>query len=133
MAGALAIAALGEAAGARLAGGDVVATISKNIIRPDPSMAALDFILVMMAGFLAAAMWIHLATYLGAPVSTTHAVVGGVLGAGFAASGPSIVSWSTLAAIAARWVIPPALGGILAAALLSIGRTACGVRGCKYG
>jgi inorganic phosphate transporter, PiT family len=118
MAGALVIAAICEAAGALLAGGDVVATVSKDIIRPDPSMAALEFILVMMAGFLAAAMWIHLATYLGAPVSTTHAVVGGVLGAGIAASGPGIVSWSTMAAIAASWVISPALGGMVAAALL---------------
>ncbi|HSM19455.1 MAG TPA: inorganic phosphate transporter, partial [Hyphomicrobiales bacterium] len=92
---ALAIAAVFEAAGALIAGGDVVATISKNIIRPQSDMAALEFILLMMAGFLAAAMWIPLATYLGAPVSTTHSVVGGVLGSGIAASGIDVVSWPT--------------------------------------
>jgi inorganic phosphate transporter, PiT family len=47
----------------------------------------------MMAALLAAALWIHLATILGAPVSTTHSVVGGVLGAGVAAGGMNIVHW----------------------------------------
>jgi PiT family inorganic phosphate transporter len=67
---------------------------------------------------LAAAMWIHLATILGAPVSTTHAIVGGVVGAGAAAFGLSVVSWPIIGAIAASWVVSPALGGMIAAALL---------------
>ena len=115
---ALAIAAVFEAAGALIAGGDVVATISKDIIRPPVEMGALDFILLMMAGFLAAAMWIHLATYLGAPVSTTHSVVGGVVGAGVASAGFGAVNWSTMGTIAASWVISPVLGGLIAAAFL---------------
>ena len=85
--------------------------------------SALDFILLMMAGFLAAAMWIHLATYLGAPVSTTHSVVGGVLGAGIAASGINVVSWPTMGTIAASWVVSPVMGGVLAAGLYWIVRT----------
>jgi PiT family inorganic phosphate transporter len=120
---ALAIAAVFEAAGALIAGGDVVATISKDIIRPQSDMAALEFILLMMAGLLASAMWIHLATYLGAPVSTTHSVVGGVLGAGIAASGFDVVSWQTMGTIAASWVVSPAMGGILAAGLYWMVRT----------
>ncbi|MCB1503050.1 MAG: inorganic phosphate transporter [Bauldia sp.] len=123
LATALAIAAVFEAAGALIAGGDVVATISKDIIRPHEGMDAVDFILLMMAGFLASAMWIHLATYLGAPVSTTHSVVGGVLGAGIAASGTDVVSWPTMGAIAASWVVSPVLGGLLAAGLYWVVRS----------
>lgn len=115
--GALVIAAIFEAAGAIIAGGDVVKTISKNIIRPEPDMEVLAFILIMMAGILAAAMWVHLATHIGAPVSTTHSVVGGVLGSGIAASGLNVVSWPTMAAIAASWVISPLMGGVFAACL----------------
>jgi PiT family inorganic phosphate transporter len=118
MVGALVIAGVFEAAGALLAGGDVVSTISKGIVTPDPSMAVEDFVLVMMAALLAAAAWINLATILNAPVSTTHSIVGGVLGAGMAASGPAIVSWPTMGAIAASWVISPVLGGIIAALFL---------------
>ncbi|MBO6684288.1 MAG: inorganic phosphate transporter, partial [Parvibaculum sp.] len=57
-------------------------------------------------------------TYLNAPVSTTHSIVGGVLGAGIAAAGFSIVNWPTMGAIAASWVISPVMGGLIAAALL---------------
>ena len=77
MAGALIIAAIFEAAGAVLAGGDVVTTISKNIIAADRMPDGRTFMWAMMAALLAAALWVNLATYLNAPVSTTHAVVGG--------------------------------------------------------
>lgn len=120
---ALAIAAVFEAAGALIAGGDVVETISRDIIRPQADMGALQFILLMMAGFLASAMWIHLATYLGAPVSTTHSVVGGVIGAGIAASGIDAIEWPTMGRIAASWVISPVMGGALAAGLYWTVRT----------
>ncbi|MDP7626182.1 MAG: inorganic phosphate transporter, partial [Rhodospirillales bacterium] len=80
--GALLIAAVFEAAGAIIAGGDVITTISKNIIDPNTVSDKDTFIWMMMAALLAAAVWVNLATYVGAPVSTTHAVVGGVLGAG---------------------------------------------------
>ncbi len=118
MAAALVIAAVCEAAGALLAGGDVVSTISKGIVTPDPAMPVEEFVLVMMAALLAAAAWINLATILNAPVSTTHSIVGGVLGAGIAASGPAIVAWPTMGMIAASWVISPLLGGIVAALFL---------------
>ena len=116
--GALVIAAFCEAAGAILAGGDVVNTVSRNLLRPDDAMPALQFILVMISAFLAAAMWIHLATYLSAPVSTTHSVVGGVVGAGIAAAGFWVVHWPMIGTIVASWVISPGLGGLIAAALL---------------
>ena len=116
--GALLIAAFFEAAGALIAGGDVVGTIKKGIIDPaaisDPDV----FIWLMMAALLAAAVWLNFATYVGAPVSTTHSIVGGVLGAGIAAGGFAIANWSKMGAIAASWVISPVLGGLIAALFL---------------
>ncbi|UXX84125.1 inorganic phosphate transporter [Roseovarius pelagicus] len=118
MGGAIAIAVIFESAGALIAGGDVVSTIAKGIIAPESMATASVFIWAMMAALLAAALWVNLATWIGAPVSTTHSVVGGVMGAGIAAAGFAAVNWSTMSAIAASWVISPVLGGIIAAAFL---------------
>ena len=116
--GAIIIAAFFEAAGALIAGGDVVSTIKKGII--DPSMIAntQTFIWIMMAALLSAAIWLNLATAMGAPVSTTHSIVGGVMGSGIAAAGFGIVTWITMGKIASSWVISPFLGGIFAAGFL---------------
>ncbi|WP_249139018.1 inorganic phosphate transporter [Actibacterium sp. MT2.3-13A] len=116
--GAIAIAAFFEAGGAIVAGGDVVGTIKKGII--DPAMVADrdTFVWVMMAALLAAAVWLNFATAVGAPVSTTHSIVGGVLGAGIAASGWSIADWGQVGQIAASWVISPVMGGLIAAGFL---------------
>ena len=119
MVGALAIAATFEAAGALIAGGDVVSTISKGIIDPNLVPDTDTFVWAMMAALLSAALWINLATYVGAPVSTTHSVVGGVMGAGIASVGFGLVNWVTMAKIAASWVISPVLGGIIAALFLA--------------
>ncbi|WP_419740114.1 inorganic phosphate transporter [Ruegeria sp.] len=120
MGGAIAIAAIAESAGALLAGGDVVSTISKGIIDPASVQNSNVFIWAMMAALISSAMWVNLATWLGAPVSTTHSVVGGVMGAGVAAAGLSAVSWGTMGAIAASWVISPVLGGVIAAVFLAL-------------
>lgn len=120
MAGALTIAAICEAAGALLAGGDVVTTISRDIIVPGVHIEGTVFVFVMMAALLSSALWVNLATIIGAPVSTTHAVVGGVTGAGIAAAGFSAIVWPTIGKIAASWVISPVMGGLLAAVLLTI-------------
>ena len=115
---AIVIAAIFEAAGALIAGGEVVKTIKKGII--DPAMIANPeiFIWAMTAALLSAALWLNFATYVGAPVSTTHSIVGGVMGAGIAAAGFSIVSWGTMGKIAASWIISPVLGGVIAASFL---------------
>ncbi|WP_108483510.1 inorganic phosphate transporter [Oceaniglobus ichthyenteri] len=118
MGGAIAIAVIFESAGALIAGGDVVSTIAKGIIAPESMGTAAVFIWAMMAALLSAALWVNLATWIGAPVSTTHSVVGGVMGAGIAAAGFGAVNWSTMGAIAASWVISPVLGGIVAALFL---------------
>ncbi len=115
---AIIIAAVFEAAGAIIAGGAVVSTVKNGIVDPadigDPNV----FVWVMMAALLGAAIWLNLATWLGAPVSTTHAIVGGVLGAGAASSGWSIVNWDVVGTIALSWVISPVVGGLIAAGTL---------------
>jgi PiT family inorganic phosphate transporter len=118
MGAAIAIAAVFESAGALLAGGDVVSTIAKGIIDPAAMETTAVFIWAMLAALLSAALWVNLATYVGAPVSTTHSVVGGVMGAGIAAAGFAVVNWPTMTKIAASWVISPVLGGAVAAAFL---------------
>jgi len=118
MAGAIFIAAIFEAAGALIAGGDVVSTIKENIINPGLINNSDTFIWLMMAALLAAAIWLNIATYLNAPVSTTHSIVGGVLGAGIAAGGLGIANWPVLGTIATSWVISPILGGAFAALFL---------------
>ncbi len=116
---AIIIAAIFEASGALIAGGEVVNTIKKGIIDIDAFGENADhFIWAMMAALLAAALWLNFATMMGAPVSTTHSIVGGVMGAGIAAAGFGIVDWGTMGKIAASWVISPILGGIIAALFL---------------
>ncbi|MCK5830828.1 MAG: inorganic phosphate transporter [Methylococcales bacterium] len=116
--GAIIIAAVFESAGALLAGGDVVSTIKKGIIDPSLITDTDTFIWLMMAALLAAAIWLNIATALNAPVSTTHSIVGGVLGAGIAAGGFGIANWAVFGKIAASWVISPLFGGIISASFL---------------
>jgi len=120
---ALIIAAVFESAGALIAGGDVVGTISKGIIDPASVSSPSVFMSAMMAALVASALWINLATWIGAPVSTTHSIVGGVMGAGIAAAGFSAVNWVTMSSIAASWVISPVLGGVIAALFLAFIKT----------
>ena len=120
MTAAIIIAAIFEASGALVAGGDVVKTVKKGIV--DMNMIDSDqvYIWVMMAALLGGAIWLNVATALGAPVSTTHSIVGGVMGAGIAAAGWEAVNWSSMGAIASSWVISPLMGGIIAAFFLLI-------------
>lgn len=118
MAGAIVIAAVFEASGALIAGGDVVGTIKKGIIDPAMFVDTTQFVWAMTAALLAGGIWLNLATAIGAPVSTTHSIVGGVVGAGIAASGFAAVAWGTMGTIVASWVISPVLGGMIAALFL---------------
>lgn len=117
--GALIIATIFEAMGAIVAGGDVVGTISKGIIAPEDFPNSDTFIWCMLSALLAAALWVNIATMVSAPVSTTHSIVGGVVGAGIAAVGFSVVNWPKMGMIAASWVISPVLGGVIAAIFLA--------------
>lgn len=117
---AIVIAATFEAAGAIIAGGNVVSTVKNGIIDPDTIGDANVFVWVMTGALLGAAIWLNIATWLGAPVSTTHSIVGGVTGAGIAAAGVSVVNWPVMGAIVSSWVISPIAGGLIAAGLLYI-------------
>ena len=119
MGGALIIAAVFETAGALIAGGDVVSTISGGIVDPAAVADPNTFIWAMMAALISAALWLNLATWFGAPVSTTHSIVGGVMGAGIVAAGFGAIEWGKMSQIAASWVISPVLGGIVAALFLA--------------
>ena len=118
MGGAILIAAIFEASGAIIAGGDVASTIRSDIIDPTLIPNPQTFMWLMLAALLAAALWLNLATYIGAPVSTTHSIVGAVLGAGIAAGGFQVANWDVMGKIVASWVISPLSGAVIAAALL---------------
>jgi PiT family inorganic phosphate transporter len=114
---ALLLAATFDVAGALLAGQGVIDTVSQELLSLDPGIEGQVLVLVMIAATLAAALWISLSTFVAAPVSTTHAIVGGVVGAGIAAAGFGAVEWRSLSVIAFSWLLSPLLGGLLAAGL----------------
>ncbi|MDH4441935.1 MAG: inorganic phosphate transporter, partial [Rhizobium sp.] len=119
MATALSIAVVFEIAGAMIAGNEVVETISRGILEPSMTADTDAFVWAMMAALLSAGLWVNLATWINAPVSTTHAVVGGVLGAGIAAAGLTALNWTIIGGITASWMVSPLLGGAIAAAILA--------------
>jgi PiT family inorganic phosphate transporter len=104
--------------GAVLAGGHVTSTISKGMI--DPALLASEpnkLMLGMFAALISAGLWVHLATYFGLPVSTTHAIVGAVVGFGIISVGAGAVSWGKIIAVAISWVISPAAGALVAGSI----------------
>lgn len=115
---AIVIAGICEALGAIIAGGDVVSTIKSGIINKDSITDSHIFLVLMFSALLSGALWLNLATFLGAPVSTTHSLVGGILGAGIVAGGIEIVQWGVLRDIALSWVISPVFGGVIAVIFL---------------
>ncbi|MFT7401987.1 MAG: PiT family inorganic phosphate transporter [Hydrogenophaga sp.] len=117
---AILIAAVFEAMGAIVAGGEVVGTIKGGIIDSQQIADASLFAWVMFSALLAGALWLNLATAIGAPVSTTHSIIGAVMGAGIAAGGWGLVNWDTIGNIVLSWLISPLAGGGIAAAFLYI-------------
>ena len=116
---AIIIAAVFEFGGAFLAGGHVTKTIRKGIIDPTPFVDSPEVMVFgMLAALLAAAIWLMVASSRGWPVSTTHSIVGAIVGFALAAAGPSAVNWGKIGTIVASWVISPALGGFLAFMLM---------------
>jgi len=116
---AIIIAAIFEFAGAFIAGGNVTSTIRKGIVDPS-SLVDQPEILVfgMLASLLAAAVWLMVASWRGWPVSTTHSIVGALIGFAVAGIGIDAVQWGKVGQIAASWIISPALGGFLAFMLM---------------
>jgi len=116
---AILIAVVFEFLGAWLAGGEVTNTIRKGIIDPellqeDPQLLVYG----MLAALLAAGTWLLVASMKGWPVSTTHSIVGAIVGFAVAGLGASTVDWGAVTKIAASWVVSPLLGGLIAAGVL---------------
>ncbi len=120
---ALCIAAVFEASGAVIAGGEVTSTIRSGIIDLSKmDVHPRDFIYVMMSALFAAGAWLLFASRKGLPVSTTHAIIGGIVGSGLTlgallntaeTSAFWLVQWDKIGKIAISWVLSPILGGVI--------------------
>lgn len=119
---ALVVASVFEVSGAVLAGGEVTDTVRSGIVDLNAihGLDPMEFAFIMMSALLGAAVWLLVATRMGWPVSTTHSIVGGIVGAaltvGFITGkgGWSMVQWDQIGQIAISWVLSPLLGGLVA-------------------
>tara|TARA_A100001391_G_scaffold130111_4_gene89432 strand:+ start:23705 stop:25330 length:1626 start_codon:yes stop_codon:yes gene_type:complete len=126
---ALAIAAIFEVSGAVIAGGEVTDTIRSGIVDLGTfEIAPTQFVFIMMAALLAAALWLLFASRKGWPVSTTHSIVGGIVGSSIALgmmlsdgeAALALVQWNKIGTIAISWVLSPVLGGLVSYGLFSL-------------
>jgi len=115
------IAAVFDVLGAVLVGAHVANTIRKGLVDP---IHFVDFPKLFMLGMLAAvagsALWVNIATLLHLPVSTTHAIIGGVLGFGLVSVGASAINWTVVGYVALSWIISPVFGGIISFLIFTI-------------
>ncbi|EPT6778191.1 inorganic phosphate transporter [Campylobacter coli] len=119
---ALIIAAVFELSGAIFAGAEVTKTIRSGIVIFPEQFDPMLFVIIMLAALLSSGVWIFIATKKGLPVSTTHSIVGGIVGASImmgllkfdGIQTLSMVKWSEILRIAISWVASPLLGGIVA-------------------
>ena len=112
---ALILAAIFEFAGAYLAGGQVTETIRKGLV----DMSAFDanpemLVWGMLGSLLAAGTWLLIASLRGWPVSTTHSIVGAVVGFAAVGVGVDAVNWETVGTTAVSWVFSPIISGVVA-------------------
>lgn len=114
------IAGILEFTGAYLFGKSVTETIRKGII--DASQISDPHVIVYgsIAALLAAALWLLFATKFGLPVSTTHSIVGGIMGYGIVYAGTSIVNWNKMGQIVASWILSPVFGAIVAFVIIKL-------------
>ena len=114
------IAAVLEFGGAYLLGARVSETMQQGLV--DPMQFAQEpytFMYGMLAALIATAAWLQIASYFGWPVSTTHAIVGAVLGFGLIIGGPATIHWKVVGSVALSWIISPVLSGIVAFTIFS--------------
>jgi PiT family inorganic phosphate transporter len=111
---AIGIAIIFEFLGAVLAGGHVTQTIRKGIIDPTPIISHPEILVFgMLASLLAAAVWLMIASAKGWPVSTTHSIVGAIVGFAIVGIGPEAVKWDKIIKVVISWIISPAVGGVI--------------------
>ncbi len=116
---AIIIAAIFEFAGAFIAGGSVTKTIRKGIIDPNSITGSPELLVYgMLAALLAAAIWLMIASSKGWPVSTTHTIVGAIVGFTMAGIGVDAVNWGKIGGIVASWLVSPLVGGTVALLLM---------------
>jgi PiT family inorganic phosphate transporter len=115
------IAAVFDVLGAVLVGAHVANTIRKGLVDP---VHYVEFPKLFMLGMLAAvagsALWINIATLLHLPVSTTHAIIGGVLGFGLVSVGARAINWTVVGYVALSWILSPVFGGIISFLIFTI-------------
>ncbi|MFQ5443093.1 MAG: inorganic phosphate transporter, partial [Nitrospinales bacterium] len=112
---AILIAAVAEFVGALFVGGHVSDTIRKGMLDPTLFSAfPMHLVYGMIASLIAAAIWLHVASYLGWPVSTTHSIVGAVVGFGLIAGGIDAINWGQVVKVVLSWVISPVMGALFA-------------------
>lgn len=112
---AIIIAMIFEFAGAYLAGGEVTSTIRKGIIDSGAFIQIPEILVLgMISALFAAAIWLAVASYLGWPVSTTHSIVGAIVGFAAVGVGMDAVSWGKVGGIVLSWIVTPALSGFIA-------------------
>ncbi len=110
------VAAFFEFAGAFLVGSHVTDTIRKGMVDPSVFSSSPEVLMLgMLSALLAAAVWLQAATHWGLPVSTTHSIVGAVVGFAVVAAGVEGINWSKVWQIVASWVISPVMGGVISA------------------
>lgn len=115
------IAAIFEFCGAFFLGGDVSETLESGIVKPEIFSENMNaYVYGMLASLLATGVWLQIASYCGWPVSTTHSIVGAVLGFGVVAGGFGGIYWDRISSIVASWVISPLLGGGVAYFIFSM-------------
>lgn len=108
------VAAVLEFSGAFIVGSNVSETIQKGIIDPNIFQAdPMIFVFGMMGALLSTAVLLQVASYFGLPLSTTHAIVGAVLGFGLCIGGAAAVHWDQLSYIVSSWLLSPLLSGII--------------------
>lgn len=117
---AVVIAAVLEFSGAFFFGSHVTETIQNGIV--DTSIFKNPMLVVygMLSALIAAGTWLHLASYYGWPVSTTHSIVGSLVGFGMAVGGIEAIYWENVAFIATSWLLSPLLGGLISFAIFSL-------------
>jgi PiT family inorganic phosphate transporter len=109
------IAAIAEFAGAFFVGGHVSDTIRKGMLDPTIfSETPIILVYGMIAALLSAALWLNIASYLAWPVSTTHSIVGAVVGFGIMAGGMDAINWIKVWSVVMSWVVSPLMGGLVA-------------------
>ncbi len=101
-------------AGAVFLGAHVTKTISKGIINPEMITDHRVLMIGMFAALASAGLWVLVATLTALPVSSTHSIVGSILGFGFVAGGPQVVNWTNLGYVVLSWIISPLFGAAIA-------------------